>query len=470
MRRLLTITSIYGFAALLGPLVAFALTPLYIGAIGVTGYGTVDLVQSVAQLLLPLALWGLPTTMIARAPSTDGLTTHQPIFAGALRLVILVACGVSILAMGVAPLVAHYVQRSDVAWLVVVYALSLPGAAVYGVVLAMARLLAHTGHAVVLMVVYVLVLAMSRITLVLWFDAGVTGMIVALAGTNILVALLAIAISWRWWWATTRWDEVWAFGRLGLPLVPASMAVWSLLFIDRWILVQYVSPLVLGQYAIATVVASLMAFVAEPFKQAWQPMARRQLQPQVTMWVLTVYVAMSLLVGALIVMCTPVLLQLIGGRDAVGATAYVPWLLIAPLLSGVVAIVSMPAIRAQQTGRLAWATLLGATVNIGMNIWLIPQFGAHGAAWATAIAACVIPLLLGWMNSAAAAMTYDWRRLGALTCAWIGYCVLLTYVQPVGYRLVAFAGLCVLVALIISVWRWRQYWALWQQPFWSERG
>ncbi|MBM4412352.1 MAG: hypothetical protein FJ040_02725 [Chloroflexi bacterium] len=469
MRRLLTTTSVYGFAALLGPLVAFALTPLYIGAIGVTGYGTVDLVQSVAQLLLPLALWGLPTTLIARAPSTDGLITHQPMFAGALRLVILVACGVSILAMGVAPLVAHHIQRSDVAWLVVVYALSLPGAAVYGVVLAMARLLGRIGHAVVLMVVYVLVLAMSRITLVLWFDAGVTGMIVALAGTNILVALLAIAVSWRWWWVTTRWDDVWAFGRLGLPLAPASIAVWMLLFIDRWFLVQYVTPLVLGQYAIATVVASLMAFVAEPFKQAWQPMARRHMSPQVTMWVLTVYVAMSLLVGALIVTWTPVLLQLIGGHDAIAATAFVPWLLIAPLMSGVVAIVSMPAIRAQQTGRLAWATLLGAMVNIGMNIWLIPQYGAHGAAWATAVAACMIPLLLGWMNAADAAITYDWCRLGALICAWIGYCALLTYLQPIGYRIGAFAALCVVVALIISVWRWRQYWALWQQPGESEQ-
>lgn len=456
MRRLLATTTIYSMAALIGPLVALGLTPLYVGAIGVDGYGTVDLIQTVIQLILPVALWGLPTTMLARtAHSTHG--DMSAVFGSAMRLVVIVACGVSMLVLVSASYMAQAMQRPDITRYVMIYALSLPWAAVYSVVLTILRLRERVWRTVLLMVVYVVVLAIGRIVLVLWYDMGIWGMISALACANVVVAIIALGLSWRWWSHTTTWHDVITLARLGAPLVPASIAVWVLLFIDRWFLAHHVTPLVQGQYAIAALLASLLAFVAEPFKQAWQPMARRHPDAYFVTWSLTGYLAISLGIGAMLVTWTPEIVRVIGGSDAMAAVPFVPWLVIAPLLSGVVTIVSMPAVRVQRTGRLAWATMIGAAVNIGLNTWLIPQYGAIGAAWATAVAAFVIPGVHIWINHRIQPIAYDWLRVGMLIVLWGVHAFIVQRVgDGVWVRIWLLLGLCGVYAIIMRIWDWNQ--------------
>lgn len=462
MRRLLTTTTIYSIAALIGPLVALGLTPLYIKSIGVAGYGTVDLIQTVIQLIIPLALWGLPTTLIARIATPDASAMPQPVLSSALWLTVIVSSGISVIIIGTAPFIAQSMQRAEVADLLRLYAMSLPGAAVYGTVLALLRLLGRIWRTIIVMITYVVLLACSRVVFVIWFDTGVSGMITALALTNVASAVLAIGISWRWWWSRPVWFDVWAFVRLGWPLLPASISVWVLLFIDRWFLAQYVGPLEQGQYALATLLASLMAFIAEPFKQAWQPLARQRAHPQFASLSLTWYLGVTLFVGAIMTTWAPELLHLIGGPNAVNAIAFVPWLLIAPLLSGAVAIVSMPAIRAQQTHRLAWATFAGAAVNVGLNMWLIPIYGALGAAIATALAAVVIPSVHIFRTHDLPHIHYDWRKILTISVIWIGYHVCLSSIgMSIGMRCIALVLLCVLFFWLLDGWHWRR----WQTVF-----
>ncbi|MEY3989874.1 MAG: hypothetical protein RI985_955 [Chloroflexota bacterium] len=459
MRRLLTTTTIYSLSAMLGPLVALLLTPIYVATIGVAGYGVVDLVQTVVQLLIPMALWGLPTTLIARSTDSVHAQAPVPMFGGAMTLALLVSSVLSVVCiLLVAPMVAYATQRPELNDLLRIYAYSLPFAAMYGVMVALMRLLGQVWRTVVLMVAYVGILAMCRLSWVVWFDTGVTGMIMALTVTNAVVALLGVVLSWRWWWARPDWTDVWQFVRLGAPLLPASLSVWMLLFIDRWFLVRYVSPLEQGQYAIAALVASLLAFVAEPFRQAWQPLARHQSDQQFDVWSLTMYVAVALSVGAGVVTWAPELLVVIGGVDARAAAPFIAGLIIAPLLSGVVAIVSMPAIRAQRTSRIAWATGTGALVNIGLNIWLIPSYGAQGAAWATALAALSIPLVHIWLQRSAQAIPYDWVRLGGVIVLWCGYVGLIPlFASSVAYRIAALICLIVCMGIVIQAWQWRQW-------------
>lgn len=457
MRRVLTTTTIYSVAALIGPLVALGLTPLYISAIGVAGYGTVDLIQTVVQLVLPLALWGVPTTLLARTAHRDA-SAVPAILSSAMRLVVLISIIICTCMIGIAPYVAQTIQRPDSANLIVVYAISLPAAAVYGVVLVMLRLLERVWRTVSLMVTYVIVLAATRIWLVVWWDAGISGMITALAITNGVMAVLAIAMSWRWWWGPTTWADMRACARLGVPLLPASVAVWVLLFIDRWFLAQYVSPLVQGQYALAALLASMMAFVAEPFKHAWQPVARQRTDIRFVAWSLTGYVTVALLLGAVIVTWSPEVLAVIGHADAVAAAPFVPWLLVAPLCSGVVAIVSIPAIRMQRTGTFAWATIGGACVNIGLNVWLIPRYGADGAAWATAIAAVVIPLIHAWRNQVHQPIAYEWWRVMTICAVWVTYVMVVPTVDQTAWvRMLLLSALCGVYAIVVGAGRWHHW-------------
>lgn len=46
-----------------------------------------------------------------------------------------------------------------------------------------------------------------------------------------------------------------------------------------------------------------------------------------------------------------------------------------------------------------WAAILGAIVNIALNVWMIPLYGVTGAAWATLIASAVSVYLVGLLSS-----------------------------------------------------------------------
>jgi O-antigen/teichoic acid export membrane protein len=56
--------------------------------------------------------------------------------------------------------------------------------------------------------------------------------------------------------------------RRGLPLVPSNIAVWLLLYEDRWLLAGVITPAAQGHYAVAALLVSLLALVIHPFRNA----------------------------------------------------------------------------------------------------------------------------------------------------------------------------------------------------------
>ena len=63
LRRLFGATIAYTLVGLVGPAVGFVLTPLYVRALGMAGYGTVDLLQTLANVAYTAAIIGMPMVL-----------------------------------------------------------------------------------------------------------------------------------------------------------------------------------------------------------------------------------------------------------------------------------------------------------------------------------------------------------------------------------------------------------------------
>jgi O-antigen/teichoic acid export membrane protein len=59
-----------------------------------------------------------------------------------------------------------------------------------------------------------------------------------------------------------------------------------------------------------------------------------------------------------------------------------------------------------------YTTVAGAVVNAGLNFWLIPGFGAQGAAWATLVSYAAAAWMGSWVFPASRATA--WRQTKAL--------------------------------------------------------
>jgi O-antigen/teichoic acid export membrane protein len=279
-----------------------------------------------------------------------------------------------------------------------------------------------------LTLVGVVVTAVVRLTLVVWQSWGIPGMVVAAAATHVVNGIVALWLTRQWWWGRVDWSLMQLLWRRGLPLVPSNIAVWLLLYEDRWLLAGVVTPAVQGHYAVAALLVSLLALVIDPFRNAWQPLAltytERPTAGDFYATSLRVYVAVALLAAMVIGLWAPELLWLFGGSAAQPAAQLLWPLLLVPLCSGVITIVGIvPTTRGKLT-ILGWSTAAAALVNTLLNLWLIPIWGAMGAGIATGIAAVVMPSMIWWQARRMLAVAYAWWLMAGYGVLAVGAVVL----------------------------------------------
>ena len=398
MKRFAQTTLWYTAVGLIGPLVALVLTPLYTRAIGVAGYGTVDILLSLWQGAYTVALWGIGTVLAGMYMATSDEAQRRTIIVSAGTVVVGLGLVIGAGLLVCAPLIGQIIARPETTEAMPYLVGALPFAVVYTLFLSVFKLRNDVRRVVWSMIGLVVITASTRIGLVVWWDGGVVGMVQAAALTNMLMALLTIGLGWSLVGQRVDVRVIKTVLRTGLPLLPVSLTGWVLLYADRWLLAPQVDALALGHYALAVLVASLLAFAIEPLKNAWQPIA---LQPRYrdddAFLALSyrVYMPVVLLSIGVLVLLAPALLWVIGGAAALPAAPYVLALSSMPLLGGVQMLLGIRAVRDGRTAVFGWGSMVAAVVNLGVNIMFIPSYGVAAAAWGTALAAAAATVVLG---------------------------------------------------------------------------
>lgn len=422
MNRFAQTTLWYTLVGLCGPLVALALTPLYTHAIGVAGYGTVDVLLSLWQGAYTVTLWGMATVLAGIYTATTDEVRRRSVVVSACTAVVLVALLVGAVLYALTPWIAHVINRPDAVNAVPYLIASLPFAVVYTTVLTVFRLRNDIRRVVIAMIALVVITALTRVMLVVVWRGGVVGMIQAAALTNLIMAVLSVAVGWSFFGSRVDGTLMRTIYRTGVPLLPVSVTSWVLLYADRWLLAPRVSQHALGQYALAVLVASLLAFAIEPLKNAWQPLA---LQPRFrdddAFLALSyrLYLTTALLLMGLLVLATPLLLSIIGGTDALPAAQYVLPLMSMPVLGGVQMVLGIRAVRDRRTQAFGLSSVTAALVNLGLNMLFIPRYGVLAAAWSTALAALVATLVLALREPGSTKAIVPHKGVGRVLL-WVG--------------------------------------------------
>lgn len=206
-----------------------------------------------------------------------------------------------------------------------------------------------------------------------------------IAGAAALALSVGRTIRWRFDWRAAR-----GMVRFGGPLVGASVSIFLIHFADRFFLVRYANLEQVGLYALAYKFGFLVAFlVGEPFASKWDVSFYAYAREPDWPWQfarVARYLALAL--GLAVVG-----ISLFAGQALalVSAPAYRSAADLVPALAFGYA--------ARQMGDLfrnilflkrrvvvCGAVAAGcAVLNLTLNACLIPQFGAPGAAWATAL-------------------------------------------------------------------------------------
>ena len=208
----------------------------------------------------------------------------------------------------------------------------------------------------------------------------------------------------------------------GLPFFPAALFFMIMEMADRYLLLQFADVETVGIYSIGYKMGSVLMFLITGFNLAWQPLFHKEQQNEnrleIFSTIATQFLAFMILVGGLISIWLPLIVQIpIGGghtligKDFWGSINIIPIIILSYIFYAAY-ILQMPSLYDGKNQK--WSPILrglGAAINIGLNVLLIPKYGGMGAAIATLLAYSIMFLALFILNRKWLPISFAYGRI-----------------------------------------------------------
>jgi len=247
-------------------------------------------------------------------------------------------------------------------------------------------------------VIKILCTLLFTIYFVVFAQLGINGIFYAyIIGEVLLTIILLPTILGE---ISPRFDKKLFYASLafGFPIIFSALASMLLNVGDRYILKLLVNYKEVGLYDLGYRVANMVnVFLIQPFLLGFLPQAykvygkegdKRYYSKMLT------YVVFGLCwVGLAVAMSGKFVIEILSSKpEFYPAYQIIPIIVFANVFNGAKAVLNIGMLLKEKTSYVAYATILAALVNIGLNFMLIPYYGMMGAAFATVIALVLFDL------------------------------------------------------------------------------
>jgi O-antigen/teichoic acid export membrane protein len=254
-----------------------------------------------------------------------------------------------------------------------------------------------------------------RIVLVVWAGWGLTGLMAAdILVTSVLMLLLIPWCRGLFGLEFSR-DELKASLRFGLPRLPHGVAQQALDSGNKYLLSLYVTLSQLGVYQIGTTLGQSLKFFLSAFETGWAPFyytTSRQPDARTVFAKITTYgiAVLAMLVAGVTAIASD-LVALLTNQLYADAAIVVPLIALGIAFQGVYLLTS---IGLNLTGRTAYypvSTVVSAAVGLGSGAFLMPAFGASGAAVAFLLSYITLATVAGYFARRHYPIPYEGARI-----------------------------------------------------------
>lgn len=385
-KKLFSNTIVFSIGTFSSKILVFLLVPFYVHFLSDAEYGVVDLITQTANLLIPLVSLGIASAVLRfgldqssdkKAVFSTGVAA---ILIGFLLFLLTVPILLQIQIIGeYTLLLLFYVFIGCFRLLCTNFVRSLQYVKLYS----------FDGILCTVLVITFNILFLMR------FGWGIQGYVLATIcsdSCSVLFLTLAARLYRYLDFRRIRASVYRPMLRYCLPLIPANIFWWITHVSDRYMVTYMVSEGANGLYAIAYKIPTMITIVSTIFMEAWQLSAVvEKNDPELPGFfsnVLSYYQSFVFLCGSGCILFCKVLITLLtlGQPDYYVSWRYVPALIIATCFSCFVTFLGSVYVVEKKSMVSFLTTLLGAAINVLLNLLLIPYFGANGAAVATASA------------------------------------------------------------------------------------
>lgn len=364
-------------------LLVFFMVRFYTGYLTPADYGTADLITQTANLLFPLISLGITEGVFRFA--VDHAKSRRHIFTVGLYTI---TAGAVLLAVAL-PLLSLVPELKHYLWLIALFTMA---SCYHSLCAQFIRAEGKTAlFAVQGMINTVLVIGLNILFLAV-LHYGVTGYVLSVALADILCTLLLIWKEKLWRQLIARpsgaaWREMLQYS---IPMIPTTIFWWITSVSDRYMVNGFIGSDANGIYAVAYKIPTILTLLSGIFMEAWQFSAvseshgdrRAHIRFYSKVW--CSFQSMLFVAAALIVAFAKPEIRLLAASEYYSAWVYVPVLAAAMVFSSFVSYVGSVYMVEKKSVRSFTTAMIGALLNVGLNLLLIPsKLGVQGAAIAT---------------------------------------------------------------------------------------
>ncbi len=442
-KKLFSDTVILGLGTFGSKLLVFLLMPFYTAWLSTDQYGTAELITSTANLLIPLACIGISNGIFRFAAERE--SDKEAVFSSS---VFLLGLG-SLLFLALSPLLSFVNYFEGYGWLIVSYVLSANLQSVcaqYVRAIDRPRLFAvqgilNTGLTVLLNILFLAVL-----------EIGVLGYVLSVVLGNLITTLFLIVCAKLW--------RVFRVSRIqksllrellwfSLPLIPTTVCWLITDLSDRYMVTYFCGEAANGIYSAAYKLPTIVNLVAGIFLQAWQFSAVSTSSDETECKsfyseVFRGFLSVIMIGAAGLILLSRGLADLLLSQSFFEAWRYMPTLLCAAAFEAVVAFLATVYMVKKKSMHSFLTAMVGTLLNVIINLFLIPRYGALGAAIATLISyAAVLIVRLLDIPRLLRFRLYLWR-LVLNACLLLGAAAVMTWVESGRLLWTLLITLCIL--------------------------
>jgi len=383
-------TIIIAIASLGSKVIGFILAPLYSYYMTISQYGVMDIIITTVGLLLPLVTFNI-------YEATFRFTTGNKSDENQVLTLSLLATIVGLILSTIAlPIIMHFTKMGEI---VLLTYLLIFVESINFVLKQFARGLGKVEEfAWNGIIASFITLGFSLILMVL-LHMGLEGYLITIIISYFLTNIY-LFIRLKLWKCLIikkiNWNILREMLRYSVPLMPITSMWWIINVSDRYVIGIMLGTAYNGIYAVASKLPSLLSVFEDVFYQAWQMSAIKEAsadgENEFYSLIFNNYIII-LTIGftLLLVIVRPMVIYLFS-NDYYDAWRYVPLLLVATVfhaLSGFLGV--FYTVKKKPKGALI-SVIVGAGVNIALNIILIPLIGLMGAAVATIVAYIIVTI------------------------------------------------------------------------------
>jgi O-antigen/teichoic acid export membrane protein len=425
IRQIIKDSAFYGGADFITKLVAFFCFPIVASAFSPSEFGFLELIFTVISIVGLIVSCGLNNAVQRYYWDKDIKECERPsIVTTGFLYQILLGLLFIILSIIIVPMFEFEIMELDLPFstLAITAALIVMACRQWSqYILDVTRLHFAPKNFLILAFFYRPLPMISGVIVIVFLQSGIDGLLL----TNAFALLLFLPLGiWfiskdfrlrkcNWYWAKK-------LIKFGHPFIYVGIAHWLFGYIDRWMLASMASVEEVGVYSIAFRFASIVLFLSVAFGQAWSPLAIKIRTDHPVYYrsiygqILLLLIFAMLLVGGIISLFAGEGIFLIMPSDYWASALPMIILSFGIIIKSTQQITAIGISLEKKTflfARIAWLT---AFTNIIGNYFLIPKFGATGAAVATFFSYLLITLSYLYFTQKIHPLEIPWRPLSVL--------------------------------------------------------